>query len=153
MIDLTQESPLKINKKSHDNPIIVNDDYIPHPLPTQIVSIMQPTPNARPRQSVTFAPSVDSGSPSPSSYDRNRLFLSPPDHNKTIHCDNTAAAFVYMISDTTSTAPTPKSDLGQIEMHTQDYYLTSQKKHQGTRNAGGEMQDIVDVSRFSSVCL
>jgi hypothetical protein len=154
MIDLTQEEPpLKTDKKYHapkvvDKLNVDNIESILHPVPVKIASITQPTHPTRFRHSVTFAPIVDSRSPSPAAYNGNHLVFSSPDSAKTTHCE-IYPSLCCVVSDKTYTAPvnrTAKSNLWHNERSDPTYYQTSQKKY--VQRDGG-MQDIVDVRHLS----
>jgi hypothetical protein len=78
MIGLTQElSPMKTDKKLYlpkpDTKLVKS---VPPPVRTMTVSITSP---ARPHHSVTFAPIVESRSPSPPAYNRAHLAYASPD--------------------------------------------------------------------------
>jgi hypothetical protein len=83
MIDLTQEeSPMKTMKKSRVPKANSRPVPVLSPVPAIIPSI---TPPARSRHSVTFAPIVESRSPSPPAYNRDHLASSSPDVTETMH--------------------------------------------------------------------
>jgi hypothetical protein len=67
MIDLTEESPMKKNKKLH------------------IPQVERHVASTGPRHSVTFAPIVNDRSLFPAAYSKDRLVFSSPD-NTTMHC-------------------------------------------------------------------
>jgi hypothetical protein len=92
MIDLTEESPMKKNKKLHIPQVVDKPDFknvnvqsMPRLIPEEISPIKRHVASTGPRHSVTFAPIVNHRSLFPAAYSKDRLVFSSPD-NTTMHC-------------------------------------------------------------------